>query len=135
MSLSGCLLSNRTKAHPKSKRRNWLILSQVASYVQRDTSQPSTPVGRASCPTYKAPAGRQAIAILVSSNKCRVWKLDLQAERSEIPIYRGCLATCVILKKSPLAYKIYTFYVINLTKPNEESRRLLRSVYYKILGG
>ena len=43
------------------------MLTQVASDVRRDKSQSSIPVGRASpinrdpktCPTYKAPAGRQ----------------------------------------------------------------------------
>ena len=35
---------------------------------------------------------------LVISGGCRVRKLDLQVERSEIPIYRGCLATRIIIR-------------------------------------
>ena len=48
-------------------------------------------------------------------NKCRVWKLDLQVERSEIPIYRSGLATRVRIAK------------VTAQNPNEIIGRAFRS--------
>ena len=83
-------------------------MSTRPSDVRRDKSQPSIPVGRAS-PIHrdrrdprrlarltKPQRGDRCAVNLVICGRCRVWKLDLQVERSEIPTYRGSLATCVI---------------------------------------
>ena len=67
------------------------------------------PVDRASCLTLKAPEGRHVYSTLINQfsqapegrHVChKIWLFLIgvvQVERSETPIYRGCLATCVTL--------------------------------------
>ena len=52
--------------------------TQVASYVRHYKSQSPIPVGRASCPTDKAPAGRYVSSIGLFLIDVKLWKLDLQ---------------------------------------------------------
>ena len=44
---------------------------------------------------------------------CRDMNLDLQVERSEIPIYRGCLATWVKMKQQKAAKR--RAWLLNVT--------------------